>query len=117
MSFSVFLTDETVGPPAIAGGGSGQRQAGWPSRPVADRTVSRKGGGAQRPRRGRRDFGSRRREQRRADVIMVARVVMIRPGNVMGMAMLGVKTTVIGLGCHRARPVLDRLEGRGNRQR
>jgi hypothetical protein len=50
-------------------------------------------------------------------MIMVARVVMISASDVMWMAILGVKGAVIGLGGHRARPVLDRLNGRGNRKR
>jgi hypothetical protein len=50
-------------------------------------------------------------------MIVVARVVMIRASDVMFMAVLGVIGTVIGLGGHRAWPVLDRLNGRGNRKR
>ena len=50
-------------------------------------------------------------------MIMVARVMMIRACDVMFMAMLGVMRTVIGLGGHRARAVLDREGGRGNRKR
>lgn len=50
-------------------------------------------------------------------MIMIARVMMIRPSNVMHMAMLGMIGTVIGLGGHRAGPVLQRFHGRSNRQR
>jgi hypothetical protein len=50
-------------------------------------------------------------------MIVVARVVMIRASDVMFMAVFGVIGTVISLGGHRAWPVLDRLNGRGKRQR
>ena len=50
-------------------------------------------------------------------MVVIARVVVIRPGNVMRVAMLGMIGAVIGLGGHGAGTVLDGLYGGGDRQR
>ncbi len=72
---------------------------------------------AQRPRRGRRDFGPWRREQGPRQHDHDRSSHDDPTGNVMHMAMLGMIGTVIGLGGHRAGPVLDLFHGRSNRQR
>jgi hypothetical protein len=50
-------------------------------------------------------------------MIVVTRVVVIRPGNVMRVAMFGMIGPVIGFGCHGARAMFDGLNGRGDGQR
>jgi len=50
-------------------------------------------------------------------VIVVARVVMIRPGYVMRVAMLGMPGSVIGLSCHCAGTMFDGLNGGSDGQR
>lgn len=62
-----------------------------------------------------------RRKQRGADMIVVARVVMIRPGNVMRVAKLGVIGPVIGpvigLSRHGAGTMFDGKGGGSDGQR
>ncbi len=101
----------------MPGGGSDQRQSGRPSRAITDGAGGRKGVRAQRPLGWRGDFRPRRCKQCRPDMIVVARVVMIRASDVMFMAVLGVIGTVIGLGGHRSRAMLDGFNGGSNGQR
>jgi len=56
------------------------------------------------------DLGPRCSEHGPADVVMIARVVMAAR-HAMGMAVLGVKGAMVGLGHHCPGPMLDRLDG------
>jgi hypothetical protein len=55
--------------------------------------------------------GPRGRENSRADMVIVARIV-VTAWHVMGMAVLGMIGAVIGLGHHCAGAMLDGLDGR-----
>ena len=101
----------------MPGGGSDQRQSRRPSRAVTDGAGGNKGVRAQGPLGWRGHFRPWHRKQRGADMVVIARVVVIRPGNVMRVAMLGMIGAVIGLGGHGAGTVLDGLYGGGDRQR
>lgn len=50
-------------------------------------------------------------------MIVVARIVMIRPGDIMRMTMLGMVGAVIGLGRNGAGTMLDGFNGGSNGQR
>ncbi len=50
-------------------------------------------------------------------MIVIARVVMIRPGNVVRMAMPGMVSPVVGFGGHRRGAMLDGFNGRRDGQR
>jgi hypothetical protein len=50
-------------------------------------------------------------------MIVVTRVVVIRLGNVMRVAMFGMIGAVIGLGCHGAGTMFDGLNGGSDGQR
>ncbi len=102
----------------MPGGGSDQRQSGWPSRAVTDGVGGHKGVRAQDPLGWRGDIRRGDHKQRRADMIVVARVVMIRPCDIVRMAMLDMIGAVIGLGGHSAGTMLHGLKrGRdGQRQ-
>ena len=101
----------------MPGGGSDQRQSGWPSRAVTDGAGGHEGVRAQDPLGWQRNLCPRRRKQRGANMIVVARVVVIRPGNVMRMAMFGMIGAVIGLGGHGAGAMFDGLNGGSDGQR
>lgn len=100
----------------MPGGGSDQRQSGRPSRAITDGAGGHKGVRAQRPLGWRGNFRPGRCKQRRPDMIVVARVVMIRASDVVFMAVLGVIGTVIGLGGHGSGTMLNGFNGRSDCQ-
>lgn len=101
----------------MPGGGSDQRQAGWPLRAVTDGAGGHKRVRAQDPLGWRGDIRRRRCKQRRADMIVVARVVVIGSGDIVRMAMFGMIGAVIRLGGHGAGTMLHGLKGWRDGQR
>ena len=111
-----ILTDETVGPPAGAGGGSGHPQTRWPSRAIADRAIGDHGFRSKGASQWGMERGPRRCKKSHADMIMVAKIV-VAAGHGMGMAVLGMMGAVVCLGHYCFGAVLDGLDGGRSGQR